>query len=193
MKKLNFIILLFLIGCDQYDNISEINSLTLPLYSETGKNTFGCLVNERVWTNYGKHRLGAEGGYGDNLLGSGFVKINNNADTILYLSGRLSVVKKGDTIREESMSISLIKKQPFINEYELGLAENNRLLFTDYHGDYTSDDKKPLILNINKNELTLNGKRIVSGKFSGYIYNSNNSKDSLAITGGIFDILVKDL
>lgn len=48
MKKIAYLLLAVLINCE-YDPELSSNALKLPYATQTGRNTFGCLVNGKAW------------------------------------------------------------------------------------------------------------------------------------------------
>ena len=57
MQQLLFILtLITIVGCNKdFDNSNKVNEIKLPDYSESGSTTFGFLLNDSVWTNYGHY------------------------------------------------------------------------------------------------------------------------------------------
>jgi len=53
----NLVILSFILALSHckntYDDTDAFKRLEVPPYTETGANTFGCLINGAVWANFG--------------------------------------------------------------------------------------------------------------------------------------------
>jgi hypothetical protein len=191
--------LLLITGCHKYDDTAAAAKLQVPPYTETGANTFGCLLDGAVWANFGKyvgnHLFGTASNntpnevtsriasFGPNTFGTGF-------DTVFTVGAEYSLVKNGTELKAGGMSIQLPKN---------GSLKGTHLLLTDSNGtfryyvellpysEYDSKARNPFTVIITKDSLVGASNHIVSGKFYGILYNRNNLNDSVRIVGGVFD------
>ncbi len=147
----------------------EINEPQLPPETTTGANTFGCLVNGKVWRN---------GGLGFPEWTLGVNELNDSTASILARKGTKE-------------SISLI--QLYIRKKNLGIGKfqcDSSRIFIIFSQDF--NDSPPCeyprsrkgFIEFTRFDLQ---NRIVSGRFEAHLYSSEC--DSLVITEGRFDLL----
>lgn len=177
--------------CNTYDNTLAAARLQLPGYTETGANTFGCLVNGETWTNFGQSWIKGSvfGGHLDtNRIRS---YINYKSDTVFFISGELTISKDGSSTRDEGLSINVTSNNRIVKGvHRLTSAE----FLVDYQDfirsvQYFSFKRNPFTVTINKDSIAGN-KHIVSGTFSGTLYTFPQT-DSIRIVGGTFDVTVR--
>jgi len=193
--------ILLLSQCNKYDDTKAAASLTVPLYTETGANTFGCMVNGEPWANFGETYIvppeGLDGINQPNLVRSGITFNDAVAamDSIFYVSGELTIQKSGKTIREETMTLTVPINGKLKGVHKLSSADflfdyENLVLLND---NFYSLARNPFTVTINQDTIE-GSKHIVSGMFNGMLYHnpnpSYNQADSLNIVGGVFDVSV---
>ncbi len=195
MKRLIlYLILFFLASCKKnFDNTSEINKIVLPNYSESGANTFGFMLNNSVWTVFGKHYV--------NLgVGSVWQKNNFEVSTIntginqvsVVGGGRMTIVKNDSAITDISAGFSFVPTQPFTKSYYLTTVYPGNFSIFDIAKNkyYKVNSLRPFTLQLNKFDKIDPLWRICSGRFFGVMYNELDMNDSLVITDGRFDTKV---
>jgi len=195
MKQLIFCIsIISLFSCKKiFDNTKEVNKIALPVYTETGANTFGFLYNNTIWTVFGKRysNSGVASGYVPNYFEVSSILTGTNEWSIVA-GGRLTIVKNDTAITDISAGFSFVPTIPFIKDY---------LLTNTYPGGFSMVDKvnnkyyqvnpaRPLTLRLNKFDKIDSLLRICSGRFFGVLYNEIDANDSLLITDGRFDTKV---
>jgi hypothetical protein len=144
----------------------------LPPETQEGKNTFGCLVNGKVWRNQGTISL-----YSTNLEASK----TQNVTIIAY--------KRVDNIYE-SISLAIIADR--VGKYKLDYV--NAGLFRNMASTCNEGGHTPLSgdLEITKYQVTeINGGRrlIVAGRFN-FLTLAYPCGDTIRVTNGRFDILL---
>jgi hypothetical protein len=185
--------ILLMSQCNKYDNTIAAAKLQVPPYTETGANTFGCLVNGEPWANFGETWINPGESFGSNqpnLVRSNVQYDILTHDTVFYISGNLTVQRNGTAIREEYMSMTIPKNGNLKGIYKLDDKHpfNYQSLIT-WKG-YSSIARNPFIVTIKKDSMTSYPNHIVSGTFNGIIYNYAQT-DSLRIVGGVFDVSVQ--
>lgn len=186
-------------GCKtpQHDNTDQEQNITLPAYSETGANTFGCLHDGKIFTVFGLTKeVKLLTNYVDNIVTAGTYQVYGTTDTAFTISGSLGIIQNNEQIRSEGMSITIIKKGSLKGTHILpGSTFNDYMAFGDdlnpgMAGEYSCSSRNPISIIIKKD--VINGKsHIISGTFEGYLYNfyKNPAKpDSIHITQGVFDV-----
>lgn len=179
---------------DTYDNTKPYADLQVPAFTETGANTFGCLVNGQAWANFGgeyQSQLGI-GGIVYNKVKAGVT--GDSAIVVIYMSARLTVSSNGTTTKDETMTLNIPDEGGNLNGVHLLNQFDG--LFTYYSitkgTTYTSLKRNPFTVNILKDSIAdiqgNLGSTIVSGKFNGMLYNHTQT-DSLRIVGGVFDVI----
>jgi len=198
MKKLVlYSFILMMSQCNKYDDTQLAAHLQVPPYTETGANTFGCLVNGAAWANLGETFVHQElgGSLVPNVVTSLLTYDSANADSDYTVTATLTVSKQGSVLRQERMIFDLpvAANSPLKGVHQLTSAD---YLFTySYYGSssngyYNSLIRNPFTITIKKDSLLSNQQRIVSGTFSGTLY-TRDQTDSVRIVGGVFDTLVK--
>ena len=185
--------LLVITGCAKYDDTQAAKNLQVPPYTETGANTFGCLMDGTVWANFGAYV--SQGGVfthptSPSKVNSSFFYTGTAADTLFTVGAQYSLVKNGYELREETMSIWITKNGSLKGTHQLiGTNDIFRYDKTNFYL-YTSKARNPFTVIINKDSVVNGGAHIVSGRFYGVVYNYAQT-DSVFISGGVFDTLTQ--
>ena len=196
-------LLLILSACkkNKFDDTAAGAHIMVPAYSETGAGTFGCYVNGNAWSNFGQQYISGlyssqPGHYAENTVQSIFT-MDDQQDSVLYLTAQLTVQHSGAVIRNETMYMTLLKTKNLKGTYLFG--QNSAYTFgyrNTLNGslDYYSQSFSSFQVIISKDNVN-GGVRIISGRFSGTVYripaNGVLQKDSLTISSGVFDTGVK--
>jgi hypothetical protein len=200
----NLIVLSFMLllsACSGYDDTAAFKHLELPPYTETGANTFGCLVNGAVWANFGESYVKTELSTGRGRLVANKVRSSVywnvlGMDSVFSVSAALSVLKDGTEIREEYMGITLPKNGNLKGVHQLN-GSNHQFNYSNgmTYRDYYSLSRNPFTVIIKKDTIE-GGRHIVSGTFSGILYSTYLvsgmlggpvETDSLRVVAGVFD------
>lgn len=182
MKQQSFLILfslcLTLFSCRR-DKVPEFS---LPLISETGKNTLGFLLDNKVWVNYGRRCTIA--GCKNNTVQADFFQ-QPNGDYILS-------VQAGYTISEPRLDQLFAFSTTNITTtgtYSLDSTSGHQVLFVENrsagsYNDYNNRLPNNFSITITKFD-TINN--IVAGTFNGILYNRLDQTDSIFVKDGRFD------
>lgn len=168
---------------------------SLPKPTQEGKNTFGCILNDHVWINYGKQCFLLADGCHENLIA--IYRSANNGRLDLYADRVIR--KKGSLVSSETISFSL--------DGNFNAAGNYSLRYVDHVSDigYRNNltektygclpNRETFTLQITKLDTL---EKIISGKFSGTLFNiiydplqSRPGTDSITIRDGRFDVRFK--
>jgi hypothetical protein len=179
-----------LIGCKKYDDTVEASHLQVPPYTETGANTFGCLINGAPWANFGYFVMHNElgGQHVDTNKVHSSIDFYNAPNKALYVNAALDVYKKGVLITDQLMYMTVPQNGSLKGIHKLTSA-NYLFAFNDLYTGYGSLIRNPFTVTIFKDTI-IGAKHIVSGMFNGVLYN-NSQTDSLKITGGVFDVTLQ--
>ena len=186
MKKLIIVCLLFaLLACKKDD--TKIN-FSLPAVTQEGKNTFGFLLNEQAWVNYG--RICFTFGCDDETLKGGY-----NSNGTLRINASRYLKKKGELATEEYFDIE-IKSYKQLGTYLIdGTTQDEYIRFV--REDRKNNSRKTYLVDSTKNPGILvvtqldTVAMILSGSFEASLYNESNQADSIKISQGRFDIQLK--
>jgi len=194
MKKLVlYAVILMLSQCNKYDDTKLAASLQVPPLTETGANTFGCLINSEVWANFGETYIHEElgGQLQPNLVRSGFY-IDSALDSTFSISGTYTLSKKGNVLKQTILSLSVPKNGSFVGIHQLSTS-NGQCYYQDlvHFARYYNQDRNPITVIIKKDSITPGLLHVVSGTFSGMLYGAYGTPDSLRIVGGVFDTLTQ--
>jgi len=194
MKKLVlYSVILMMSQCNKYDDTQQAASLQVPPLTETGANTFGCLVNGDVWANFGETFLYEElgGQLEPNMVRSGFYA-DTAGDSTFFIRGTYTLSKQGTVLKETSLSLSVPKKGNFVGIHQL-IAGKGQCQYQDilHYYSYYNQVRNPIIVIIKKDSITPGLHHVVSGTFSGMLYGAYGTADSLRIVGGVFDTLTQ--
>lgn len=192
MKQLIFgLCILSMLSCRKhFDNSNEIDKIVLPNYTETGANAFGFMLNNTIWTVFGKHYLttGFGSGFIDNKLEVSTFFTGVNQLTVVG-GGRMTIVKNDSAIIDISAGFSFIPTTPFIKDYFLTATYPGNFVINDKVKNkyYKVDPSRPFVLRINKFEKIDSLNRICSGRFFGILYNEVDKNDSIIVSDGRLD------
>lgn len=188
MKNLFFILIAFLlIGCR---DSSEDDAAKLPPETQTGANTFGCLVNGRLF--YPRDGTSSVGGNAKAIMWWG-----SASSTYQYDELDVNNFKDGKPINNFMMhlqDISTIGKGEYIwkdSNFKSGVGGlmQNYLYVRAF--DYNTNTWKWYSSYENSGKTTITSytesTRIVSGTFSGKL-RTEDGKETIEITNGRFDI-----
>jgi hypothetical protein len=187
MRIFVFLSIVSLFGCKK----SQIENNTLPPETQTGANTFGTVIRNQVWTTNGRYCYNQYGNCRENPLANYY-----NYDTPNNGALRLSadrVIYKGLTkTSSESFEISFYRNFTGTGIYHL---KNVDTLFNVQYSDNMNNkfyqllnERETFELNVIKFDTVA---KIISGKFSGKLFNESELNDSINITNGRFDIKLK--
>ena len=187
------IVTITLYSCRKDDTQAIFN---LPQQTQSGENTFGLLLNNSVWTNYGQVCFPFAGGCRENLKGIFYKNDGDlliNADRVIY--------KDGSRVTSESFEINLMTKFRGTGTYS---TSTNDTISIAYYFKTTSPIDTMYILPKTNPKFSIRITRldtinnIISGEFSGNLFkridysNYNTSlTDSINIKDGRFDIKLK--
>ncbi len=183
-------------GLQYYDNTVAASRLALPAYSEDGANTFGFMMNDSVWTVFGKKYFGdmfTPAAWHDNVVGVGFGSSGVPPIQIFTVSGELTVVKQNLMQKDYQTTINFFPDSPFLRTYLLSgsfsAPSSGWLTFIKrpidiMHSDeyYFIDSSKPLTIQLTRFDTVA---KICAGHFHGSVYSYT---DSIIITDGRFDV-----
>jgi len=185
-----FLISLLIISCKKDDTGVQFS---MPDKTQTGRNTFGCLLNNAVWINYGQVCFLFAGGCRENLRGRFYENDGDilvDADRVLY--------KDNSWNTSENIGINLSTGFRGTREYNtlnhdsiiVGYTFSEKLkspqsyLLSQTHPDFS--------VNITRIDTVQN---ILSGGFSGVLFRrisdtsfAVSQTDSIIIKDGRFDI-----
>jgi hypothetical protein len=190
MKKNYFILLtLILIGCKKnFDNTNNISELKLPAYSETGAQTFGFLLNDSVWTNFGKYFYtdGVTSGWRDNEVISEYTYAGTSNDVAFQVSGRLTIVDNNIATKDISAGLSFVPDLPYEKIYSLtgDYPRNFNVNDNISYKFYRIKQGTTFTLNVTKFDTL---EKVCSGRLNGVLYNDQNGNDSIIVKDGRFD------
>jgi hypothetical protein len=195
-KLVIYSFILLMSNCkDTYDNTKAAANIQVPPLTETGANTFGCLVNGQPWANFGGMWQSGELGWGGvvpNKVTSA-LQVDSGV-SVVYISAALTVSKAGTVTRQEFMTMiipgsgfNMTGTHPLTSRDGLFSYEN----FTTGTG-YSSLARSPFTVHILRDTIaSVTGNYpniVVSGTFNGMLYNHART-DSLRIVGGVFDVM----
>lgn len=187
------LIVLVLISCRKDDTGIVF---TLPDKSQTGQNTFGCLLNTAVWINYGQVCFPFAGGCRENL--SGIYRTNNGA---IQIFADKVILKNGSWNTIETIELNLAtnfqgtKTYSTLNKDDIGVA---------YYFTEQGQTKKTYLLPTVNPSFTMTITKvdtllgILSGEFTGKLFRqlsdtsfNTSLTDSILLREGRFDIKLK--
>ncbi|MCI1189222.1 hypothetical protein MON38_17495 [Hymenobacter sp. DH14] len=178
-------------SCNEFDNNEEFAHAKLPAYTETGANTLGCVLGPQTWTVLGKYNSGLN--YGGRWQPNGLEAYAGSYSGILQLraGGRMTGVRNSKEFYDAEIGLTF-QLTDTLGGLRL-LADTSRvpgkaefMVATNFiEGiDFKSSARHPVRLFVRKLDRQ---QRIVSGTFSGMLYQTNGP-DSLAVTDGRFDL-----
>lgn len=193
MKQFTSILLLalFCTACFK-DNADEYQQLELPAKTQSGLHTFGFLLNDKVWVNFGQRCTIVPSQCRENLSG-----IFYESDGDIQIRADRVLRDNNQFVSNASIDINL--KTDFRGEGTYGTVLNDRITASyliSVDSSYILPENNPnFIVNITRLDLDA---KILSGEFSGTLFfrddlsnQSTSATDSIRIENGRFDILLK--
>ena len=193
MKKLLLYgVIMMLSQCNKYDDTKQAANLQVPPLTETGANTFGCLINGEVWANFGETYVHEElgGQLAPNRVRSSFFA-DTAGDSTFFITGTYTLSRKGTALKETTMSLSVPKNGRLVGTHQLSAASHCYYIDLLHFVNYYNHDRNPITVIIKKDSITPGLHHVVSGTFSGMFYGSLGTTDSLRIVDGVFDTLTQ--
>jgi hypothetical protein len=175
-KNLSILLLAFIfLSCRQ----EPVPHLSLPLITHTGQNTLGFLVENRIWTNYGRRCTIA--GCNDNRVKGQFYK-QPNGDFILSIGAAYTVTSQSIDQSFGFVTTNITAPGTYVLDSSLG----HQVLYVANHYSQFYKNRLPdnFFLTITKFDTT---NQIIAGTFKGALYNRTNLADSVIIQDGRFD------
>ncbi len=193
MKQFTCVLLLalFCTACFK-DNVDEYEQLELPAKTQSGLHTFGFLLNDEVWVNFGERCTIVPSQCRENLEGIYFESdgdIQIRADRVLRDNNQF--------VSNASIDINLKTAFRGVGSYSAALNDLNTVSYNiTVDSSYILPENNPnFIINITRLDLDA---KILSGEFSGTLFfrddlsnQSTSATDSIRIENGRFDILLK--
>lgn len=181
MKQSNFFLVVILTFAIYSCSKEEIPILTLPEITQTGQNTLGFNLDNKVWTNYGR-RCTTLGGCKDNKVSAYLYKKSNGAFDL-----EISAGYNADTIDQAFYitTTSITSTGTFILDSNL----NRTMTFfanqsSQFFQVYKNRQPNKCFLTITRFDTT---SKIIAGFFNGTLYSIFNLNDSVKIENGRFD------
>lgn len=171
---------------------------SLPAKTQSGKNTFGFLLNSSVWTNYGQICFLFGSGCRDNLTGNYY-----STDGTVTLSADRVLHNKNAALTRESISISLITQLKGVGTYRVQSQDTMGIYYRIQTVVNSQSQEKHYLLPKTNPDFTITlvkldtVQKILTGEFSGKLFHQNDStlvistSDSLIISDGRFDIRLR--
>ncbi|GAA4354721.1 hypothetical protein GCM10023185_16810 [Hymenobacter saemangeumensis] len=185
--------------CKDFDNASEFYSAKLPDYTETGANKLGCHLGPQVWTVLGRQDLSGSGGSGPEWLPNALgVELENTPrlPRSLRLTGAMTGARSSRIFYNTRIQLTFLPTDSLGTLRRLGEADYSLVpagqpyeymqvenLLTDTK--YSSRARRPVRLVISHLNRQ---RRIISGRFEGWVYGGPNGRDSLEVSDGRFDV-----
>ncbi len=164
MNRVSYILIFLLTSCDgcKDDPQPKAELEKLPLATQTGKHTFGCLLNEQAWVT--KTTIDSWAFYQEGVLSIGSSLVTKDINQGM-----------GFVIRDSNLSESKYILNDSIYRYGNFGDDNTKCTYSCYDG---------------RGELTITkldqAKRIISGTF--YFTVSNANCDTIRVSDGRFDL-----
>ena len=181
MRQKNILLALLLTIAFYSCKKEGIPNLTLPANTQTGQNTLGFMLDNKIWANYGK-RCTTMGGCKENKVSATQYR-QSNGD--LYLE--ISAGYNADTI-DQAFYISTTNITN-IGTFLIDSSLNQGMTFyanqsAQFFQNYRTRKPGKCFLTITKFDTT---NKIISGVFNATLYNTFNLNDSVKIEDGRFD------
>ena len=193
LKYFRFLLLLPLLSMGKCQKKEEPEPvLTLPPITQSGANTFGFVVDGRVWITYGHVCYYGLGGCASNELLADYDYRSSRRG--FYVNTRLDTPKRNETFYLELDSLVRVGKYPTttyvvpsptrraIRSFGLTLNAGDRVNETSY-GSFLKSGKAAIT--ITKFDTV---QRIIAGTFEGTLRQNNDSTKLVHITDGRFDV-----
>lgn len=184
MRLLIILTIFSVVAC----NKSEMELKTLPPVTETGANTFGMNVGWRTWITNGKYCFTQYGNCRDNPKANYYTDDSSNNVRIIFSADR--VIYKGLGVSSsESFDVSFYRNFSGVGIYHL--KKDDSYSNVEYNDNSNNkyyellQERETFELNITKFDTI---SQIISGRFSGILFNQFDPNDSIIIHKGRFDI-----
>jgi hypothetical protein len=184
MRLLIILTIFSIWGC----NKSDVELNTLPAETQTGANIFGAVIRGKVWTTNGKYCYNQSGNCRENPKANYFI-IDTPFNSTLGLSADRIIYKGLSVKSSESFDFRFYRNFTGIGIYHL--KRDDSYLNIEYRDNWNDiyyqllEERETFELNITKFDTTA---KIISGKFSGTLFNQFAPTDSIKINEGRFDI-----
>ena len=168
-------------------------TLTLPAKTQSGKNSFGFLLNNAVWTNYGQVCFPFAGGCRENLIGRFY-----HNDGVAHVSADKVLKKNGSWHTIESIGLELATNFQGPKKYS---TTTNDVIGVAYFLSEQGKEEISYLLSATNPVFTITllkvdtVNHILSGEFSGTVFRrisessaETSATDSIVINDGRFDI-----
>lgn len=198
-----FVLLLCSCKKDGYDNASSGKDISLPPYTETGKGSFGFLMDTTIFTIYGAHHETSAffpGTWVRNTAITGYNTSASSHQPVFTVGGALSIIRQNTIVKEYRATLSFTPDVAFpLKTYKLSGFLQSPFSGSFYvqkqfeNGGSTgvlliASDNNPVTLNLLKFDTV---GRICSGRFSGTLHDAYGSlSDSVVIKDGRFDVRI---
>jgi hypothetical protein len=193
MKQLTSILflMLFCTACTK-DNLDEYENLELPEITQSGQHTFGFLLNDDVWVNFGERCSVVPAQCRENLKGFFF-----ESDGDIQISADRVLRDNNQFVSSTSLIIYLKTDFRGLGSYSTALGDllNVNYLVTEDSIYILPENNPNFVVNITRLDLDA---KILSGEFSGTLFHRDNLSnqstsptDSIRIEDGRFDIRLK--
>jgi hypothetical protein len=184
-KSLLMLALLWLVACRTDDTrVSPV----IPEESTTGKHTFGFLLGDQAWVNYGKRCL--VGNCDENLTGT------YDASPAITVNAYQFRRKDGKVVQDQNFGFTLENcNRPGLyyasgRRIDQSVGFVNRDPLTGEAKTYVPDSTKaPFVIDIIRLDTAA---KVVSGRFHGVLYESFAGPDSVVISSGRFDVRLQN-
>ena len=186
--KTTILLLFFVLASCTKDNANDDPTFQLPPETQTGANTFGVTINNKVYVPRDPTGVNVGGATPKGMKLVGLHSSNYNYTELIVVDGASSVGFKM-TIHIENLSaigIYSLKQSNF--QDQIDSVPFNNIFFKIWDNNI----KNYAYYGSVENEGTININRlsdgIVSGKFSGKFVRNDNPNEFIQITDGRFDI-----
>lgn len=170
---------LFIVSCKK-DRTLPV--LSLPAITETGQNTLGFLLDNKVWSNHGRRCTIA--GCRDNKVRAHLYKGPNGNFELDMRAGHSVMSEKIDQsfsfYAENVTSPGTFYLDSSLNSGMTFIAD----LYTQSFKEYRNKFPNTCVLTITRFDTTA---KVISGRFRGTLFNPFDSNDSVIIADGRFD------
>ncbi len=173
-----FLLALSLLACRK----NKVPNLSLPAETQTGQNTLGFLLDNKVWANYGRRCTFA--GCKDNKVHAYLYK-QPNGDFDLGVSADYTILSMAIDQSFYFHTTNVTTAGTFFIDSNL-----NRVMkfiasqYNQSYKEYKVKNQSTCILTITRFDTT---NKIISGRFNGILHNPSDLNDSVKIEDGRFD------
>ncbi|RAK63887.1 DUF5025 domain-containing protein [Hymenobacter edaphi] len=184
--KYSLIFTLALVSVAGCRNREPAPAFQLPAATQTGANTMGFVVDDRVWQNHGR-RCTMYGCHDNQLRGYVETEYNGAQEFVLTAGLNAKDIDEGFSLSIDSL------RGPGVYDAELfpNSTTNSRLRNSLYFGNtkqnqsYWSRPQSSSRIVVTRLDTVA---RIISGTFEGRLYNLNDPAASVVIRDGRFDV-----